>query len=505
MMEPNNNQEAGVNHIVGALDGILNGLREIIADDDSEEANEEHDDDDNDDDNDNDDDDDDDSILDPADIQRICNKVILVIQHREALPSRLRDRTIVKFAQQFLDNVGDDLLDMITDTRTDEAGYDGLDSDRDTEDEVVTAIRLICPEVLVVEHGTDFMNPIHYLIGTRSDDRCTIYDTKAVSFVPLFAQLGIEFNLFEEWERGGLLVQLLTGRNVLQSLVETSPSSHDERIHQRFDTIFLNVLDRLRQSGLFKKDDIDQYELVDAVCSCETFPQQRFRYITDWDPLSLLSSNPHHRYSPLHKAAMCTSIFGFRDVFDASIRYFPSYRGFLSLFQMNNVNDTPFQLACTKFTRDKVMEVVEQTLVQHYSSANTIIPFNFGTAFMNAAGDDRIHVDCLYFLSRRQPNAMVNMQERDYPEVPSSMPSSLSSSSSNNGNNNHKNGTLNRHPGHNERNIADQGDAPTMGRDTTTDNNDDTVTLPNNNTNINTPNDVIIRRRSTRKRKRKRY
>ena len=44
MMEPNNNQEAGVNHIVGALDGILNGLREIIADDDSEEANEEHDD-----------------------------------------------------------------------------------------------------------------------------------------------------------------------------------------------------------------------------------------------------------------------------------------------------------------------------------------------------------------------------------------------------------------------------------------------------------------------------
>ena len=49
--------------------------------------------------------------------------------------------------ENFLDNLGDDIHDMLSDNNDFEAhNYDGLDSNRDTEAEVETAVRFF-PEV----------------------------------------------------------------------------------------------------------------------------------------------------------------------------------------------------------------------------------------------------------------------------------------------------------------------------------------------------------------------
>ncbi|OEU10321.1 hypothetical protein FRACYDRAFT_247291 [Fragilariopsis cylindrus CCMP1102] len=82
-------------------------------------------------------------------------------------------------------------------------------SDRDTEAEVETALRVF-PEVLSRRGGPD--------------------NVKAVSFIPLVARLALGFGLFEEKERGGLLLEDEKGDNILQLLV-----------HQDVDDTYLNV------------------------------------------------------------------------------------------------------------------------------------------------------------------------------------------------------------------------------------------------------------------------
>ena len=76
--------------------------------------------------------DDDDDILDPAEIEQICTEAMTLLQNRLNFHSKLRDRTMVRFAQQFIRNVKNDIHQTITDTRTIEEGYDGLDIERDT-------------------------------------------------------------------------------------------------------------------------------------------------------------------------------------------------------------------------------------------------------------------------------------------------------------------------------------------------------------------------------------
>ena len=107
--------------------------------------------DDHDGDGDDDDDNDDDDVLDPAEIEQICTEAMTLLQNRLNFHSKLRDRTMVRFAQQFIRNVKNDIHQTITDSRTIEEGYDGLDNEKDTEEEVEKAIRS-CPEVLTQRH-----------------------------------------------------------------------------------------------------------------------------------------------------------------------------------------------------------------------------------------------------------------------------------------------------------------------------------------------------------------
>ena len=343
-------------------------------------------------------------ILDPDVRDRICNEAIAILRERLNFPSQQRDRTIVQFAQQFLTNVKDDIHKILTDTRRDEEGYDGLDSERDTEEEVETAIR--CgPEVLTRVDDRFGLYPIRCLMFMQGDNKW-VCNVKAVSFVPLFAKLAIEFNSFEENTRGGLLIPAYNGKTVLYYLV----SAYDENHHQRDDSLFLAVLMRLRHTHLFTKDDIRRYNLVHELCWSKHFSEQRFRYLIGGDPSSLITnSSITQDYASLPLHWVTDDLQAFQIILDSLFRYYPRWRGINALFQMNNRGKSSFALACDKFrlTRTKTMEVVEGILAR-YTTDGLI---DHDNALIVAAIDDNITLDGLYFLIRRQPDRMLSMRK----------------------------------------------------------------------------------------------
>ena len=128
------------------------------------------------------------------------------------------------------------------------------------------------------------------------------------------------------------------------------------------------------------------------------------------DPTSLISIN-NDGDLPLHVAATdVDSIELFRHVFDTGMRYFPHKIGLSLLFRKDHNGETPLELACGKNCRrrNEVMDAVEATLAQ-YSSHSSTTPLNIRDALILAAIDERIHLNGLYFLMRRQPDTMLGM------------------------------------------------------------------------------------------------
>ena len=354
-------------------------------------------------------------FLEPVDKEYVCEEAITILLSRLNFPDfmGLYDGNMVRFAKKFIRNVKDDIYKTFTDMQTEEEGYKGLDSERDMGHEVEAAIRC-CPEVLSRFSERFGLYPIKCLTIMRSHNPAERYfcNTKAVAFVPLFARLAIEFNVFEEEERGGL-VWNNRRRNLLQFLVEHSDSSPrrqiDEQQQERLDTTLLAVLTQLRQLGYFVKDDIQEYDFVHGLCQTERlyFAQHRFRFLIGWDPSSLLQTEGDNSGTlPIHYVA--NNLQAFQVVLDSLFRYYPRWKGINTLFQKDNDGDTPFQLACKSLSRTKVMEVVEEVLVRH-TTTNGLVNDNTGNAMILAATDDRISLDGLFFLIRRQPDSMLSM------------------------------------------------------------------------------------------------
>ena len=87
----------------------------------------------------------------------------------------------------------------------------------------------------------------------------------------------------------------------------------------------------------------------------------------------------------------------FRSVFDAVIRCL--------LFAKESTNNTPFQIACKKHGNEKILEVVEDTLIRY----STDTPINIVETLVITAIDTKIHLECVYFLLRRQPDVLVKL------------------------------------------------------------------------------------------------
>ncbi|MGK3747418.1 MAG: hypothetical protein ACI90V_014282 [Bacillariaceae sp.] len=319
-------------------------------------------------------------------------KISSVLERKEEFPLRNRKKIDV-LIKEFLENLGDDIHDMLCEN--DLRNYDGLDSDRDTEEEVETAIQFF-PEVLSKKGGDRNNYPIQYLVVLFRDDFYWGSNLKAVSFIPLLARLAIELGLFEEEERGGLLCEdTYTDENVLKGLMYSNTNETDDE--------YLYVSLRLRKMGLLRKEDIQTYDLLNKLCWQNSyFAEMRFRFLVEWDPNALTHTS---RYGclPLSYCAGSPAINrGFQLAFEAGIKYFPNKKGINLLFHKNNNGKTPFQLASKKIGHDEVMEVIEDTLIIRYSDTS----INTAEALVMAAIDQNIDLDGVYFLLRREPDVI---------------------------------------------------------------------------------------------------
>ena len=363
------------------------------------------------------------------------------------------DENLGVLIQTFLDDLGRDIREMLCDQTYEETEYYGLDSSRDTDEELRTAIRFF-PENLTATSGWQDNVPImcvQVVWDKYGEDRYS--NTKAVGFVHVLAELAIEFNAFEDEERGGLLFNNYdygSGDLTLKLLIQSHRGGDDD-YHQHADKVFVEELIRLRQMDLFKKEDIQRYDLVlesssQGQCG-KYFPERRFRFLVQMDPYSLLNhyADVFRGHLPLHEAAKNMSFFapctaipglqqtklksqkGFRSVFDAVMRAFPYHNGIASLFRIGGLpfagpDTTPFKLAClcqSGTSADKmkhrqgVMNIIEDTITR-YSDAT---PINTKHALILAATDATIHLDGVFFLLRRQPDVLVPLLRQQQPQT----------------------------------------------------------------------------------------
>jgi hypothetical protein len=355
-------------------------------------------------------------------------KLISILQRKETYHRRTRKK-IDELVKEFLIKTKDDIHDMLFNNNMN-MNYNGLDSDRDTEVEVENTIRLF-PDVLSSmgdepgERGHNY--PIQRLLYTQHDDdddelRCNL---RAVSFIPLVVRLSIEYECFgfrDQIWRGGLLLEDMAGSNVLHDLMMTNTMSDDDdeseqqqQQHELFDDKCILVMKQLRQMEYFKKEDIETYNLFHTMCNQRVIPPKRFRFLVEWDPTALTQPNDNG-YLPLHYAAWHSNIQGFRMVFEYGIRYYPNKKGISLLFKKNTGcrHRTPIDFACSEHGRDKVMKIVEDILVDYkrlpsLDDDSATGPYDVVDALINAAIDENIHLDCVYFLIRRHPDVIVKL------------------------------------------------------------------------------------------------
>ena len=368
-------------------------------------------------------------------------KLILILQRKYTkCPFRTKkkiDRLVDAFLEELEDDIhhllcnmkddgyyhaaaADDDSDDSDDSDSDLDVYCGLDSDRDTPAEVQTAIRLF-PRILSRGGSWDGY-PIHHLSYITNDSTHSfLCNLKAHSFIPLVARLAIEFGSFEEHECGGLLTKERNGRTVLNWLMLSDHNSetlgHDEDHVELVDNEYLQVLIQLRRMGLLKKKDIRNCNLIYSILynGGPGFSERRFRFVVEWDPTSLLQERIYDYeirkntcIIPLHHAALNSYIHVFQFVFEYGIRYFPKKKGINLLFKINENEETPFRLACNKFGYEEVMRVIEESLIRCYSlSLDNSPPLNIVEALLMAATDESVHLDCVYFLLRRQPDVLI--------------------------------------------------------------------------------------------------
>ena len=374
------------------------------------------------------------------------DKLITVLQQKKEVPLRTSSK-INESACQFLQKLGNDVHAMICEILCDNATdpedflYSGLDSDRDTEAEVETIVSFF-PEILARrrvrarvrdadedEDADDAPYPIHCLshVSGLSIHLCNL---KAISFIPLFVRIAIKFGCFAVEDRGGLLCDDCNGNNVLRLLLISSNNipdtvSYGDELHNELvDTKSLQVLVQLRRQGHLKKEDIQ--DLFNTLYRLPVFPEKRFRFLIEWEPFALIRPDTVG-YIPLHDTVIYFSTLqGFRSVFEAGIRYFPEKKGIHLLFRKSRHHfdecKTPFQHACKKYGRGKVMGIIEDTLGLDFQRQRSLNgsnnnnnnstaagPYNIVDAFITAAIDEDIHLACVYFLLRRHPDLLVEL------------------------------------------------------------------------------------------------
>ena len=181
-----------------------------------------------------------------------------------------------------------------------------------------------------------------------------------VAYIPLLAIEGVRNNVGGGDKRGGLLSLVedpaFNSRrtcNVLQLLfnVRSNPP-------EPYDTACLNVIKELKESNLFLKQDIQDYNLL--TWSCRTVRKLRFDYLAKMDPEGL----KQHRYKggPLIHAMIkgFATTERFQVFLATALKHHPHDIGLL--FQTNDKGITAFECALNKFGNDATFGAIEQCI-----------------------------------------------------------------------------------------------------------------------------------------------
>jgi hypothetical protein len=325
-----------------------------------------------------------------------------ILQRVHDFPVTLRETTHrlrEEDAELFLKTLEESLIELLYGIKG-----NGLDCERDTHDQVETAIRFF-PQVLC-ERYWGLHPPIYAQLAYF----------KSVPFIPLLAKLGIEFHQFQNDERGGLIYR---DWNVLRSLANNDCNEwydeDDEYQQCLVDEKYAAVMKSLEEMGIFRKEDVSKEDLMWELSHNNYFPERRFRYLVNFDPTCYCNRQPSIYRIWLQQ----NDIDVFQIVFELGALHFPTEMGFLFHLDKND-GYNPFDRACYEFGTEKVTKIIEDVLVtgNHYDDEvesdgdcdNIILK-----ALIYAATNSTVHLDGVYLLLRRDPGPLL---PRDFQEIP---------------------------------------------------------------------------------------
>ena len=300
--------------------------------------------------------------------------------------------------------------------------WHGLNSDVDTEDQAEILIRLfptILSEKVKVSPLSSLANcyPIYVLLVC----------SKALPFIPLFAELGTELGVHRKEERAGLTCFM---RNVIVHLVHNNllrDKRNERPSFETLDAINAQILTRLKDKRLMVVRDIYDLDLVQLLLHRSMLisviqTQRRLRFLLEWDPsllrdygtggnllgrhLRRLQECVVHKTSPSRKIRP-RDFERFRLLLELGMSHFPKSLGFV-------FHDESYKLACELFGTQKVTTTIDDelrtTVLQMNNTQdnnNTASNHALRALFLEVATNDKISLDGVYTLFRSDPIALL--------------------------------------------------------------------------------------------------
>lgn len=258
-------------------------------------------------------------------------KKAFILQHQDEFPERVK-RTI---REASLDKP--DVFLQRVELSVANCCLHRLNDETDTQQAVELAIRCF-PEFLGIKRShlsyheggqgrRGRLRPIMLLPIRRIAGK-----SQSVSFVPLFAKIAIEMQIFEDYRRGGLVPEkegpiFLKLDNVFWQL---GGSEFDDNN----DIKYLAVIRELRESNLMTKTDIRESRMIQNM-KYRKNTEQRLRYLIDWDPSLLLPGQIGNRQlsweygSILDLRCERGDIHSITVLCELGLKYYPNELGFL--------------------------------------------------------------------------------------------------------------------------------------------------------------------------------
>lgn len=354
-------------------------------------------------------------VVNPTTEEEAREKVKLIIEHTLEFPSKIRPAITATSTLYNIDPDGEAFLATLNlaltrffsceSVETGEPALfvppQSLNDEIDTVEEAELLLRFF-PNVLTTEifmfkvegmvrgdmhgdqHGflvslTCIPNPVSTLL----------IQEKAISFVPLFVQLGIEIGGFEERERGGLVTASI--------LTELFDSTFEQA---------LPSLVQLREKGLVEQHE--ECDLMSSLLSAANddkpldFIETRLRLLVEWNPTILMNGDNHtyllhfHRFTDWNKDQRIHQA-----IIELGKTHYPEHLGFVFHKMINNRDLTYFSVSCSsgqtewmkRMVFDVVLRSVERNTLRYY--------------ILLAATNDDISLDGLYTLIRYDPIALI--------------------------------------------------------------------------------------------------